>query len=214
MSKNLANYRRTYTKGQLLEKEVPGDPLELFQHWFEEVEASMDLIEVNAMNLATVGADGYPHNRIVLLKEFGEEGFIFYTNYSSNKGKALADNAKCCLSFFWPKLERQVIIKGVAERSDEQKAIEYFHSRPRGSQLGAWVSNQSSVISSREVLEENLKEVEDRYQGEVIPKPEYWGGYLVRPTSYEFWQGRPNRLHDRVYYSKEEESWKTDRLAP
>lgn len=215
MSKNLENYRRTYTKGKLLENEIPEDPIDLFQDWFEEMEKVKDLIEVNAMTVSTIGVDGYPKSRVSLLKEFNRDGFIFYTNYTSDKGKALAINPKICLSFFWQELERQVIIRGIAEKSSEEKAVAYFHSRPRGSQLGAWASNQSSVISGREILDEKLRQLESKYENNEIPKPEFWGGYLVKPLNFEFWQGRPNRLHDRIFYSKPDgENWKFQRLAP
>lgn len=215
MSKNLANYRRTYTKGKLLENEIPGDPMDLFQDWFEEMEKVKDLIEVNAMTVCTVGIDGFPKSRVSLLKEFDKGGFIFYTNYTSEKGISLAHNPKICLSFFWQELERQVIIRGLAEKSSAEKAEEYFKSRPRGSQLGAWASNQSSVISGREVLDEKLKGLEKKYENREIPKPDFWGGYLVKPVNFEFWQGRPNRLHDRILYSRiDGENWEFKRLAP
>ncbi|MCM4159036.1 pyridoxamine 5'-phosphate oxidase [Antarcticibacterium flavum] len=214
MSKNLANYRRVYSKGKLLETEIPSNPMELFKDWFEEVEEGRDPMEVNAMTISTIGKDGYPKNRVVLLKEFTTEGFIFYTNYASDKGQALSHNPHICISFFWPQMERQVIIKGKAEKYSEEKAIEYFNSRPRGSQLGAWASNQSSEIKSREVLENRLKELEEEYEGKEVPKPDSWGGYLVRPIDFEFWQGRPNRLHDRIYFEVKDNHWKFKRLAP
>lgn len=214
MNKNLANYRRVYTKGKLLEAELPMNPMELFKDWFEEVEEGRDPMEVNAMTISTIGKDGYPKNRVVLLKEFTAEGFIFYTNYTSDKGQALAHNPHICISFFWPQMERQVIIRGVAEKSSEEKAIEYFNSRPRGSQLGAWASNQSSEVASRQVLEKRLRELEEEFKDKEVPKPETWGGYLVRPIDFEFWQGRPNRLHDRIYYSVQNNKWNIKRLAP
>lgn len=215
MSKNLANYRRVYSKGALLETEIPSNPMDLFQDWFRDLERSEKSIEINAMTIATIGKDGFPKSRVVLLKEFNQEGFIFYTNYNSEKGIALKHNPKICLSFFWHEMERQVIIKGIAERSSEEKAIEYFNSRPRGSQIGAWASNQSSAIPSREVLDKNVMELLSKYENLQIPKPEYWGGYLVRPVSFEFWQGRPNRLHDRILYESENYvKWKFKRLAP
>lgn len=214
MNKNLANYRRVYSKGKLLEAELPLNPMELFKDWFEEVEEGRDPMEVNAMTISTIGKDGYPKNRVVLLKEFTAEGFIFYTNYASDKGQALAHNPHICISFFWPQMERQVIIRGVAEKYSEEKAIEYFNSRPRGSQLGAWASNQSSEVASRQVLEERLKELEEEFKDKEVPKPETWGGYLVRPVDFEFWQGRPNRLHDRIYYSVKDNNWNIKRLAP
>jgi len=221
MSKNLANYRKNYIKGELLESEIPENPLELFQVWFEEMEMVLkykreknDSTEVNTMNVATIGLDGFPKSRIVLLKEFNSDGFIFYTNYTSEKGIALAHNPNICLSFFWAGLERQVIIKGKAEKTSEEKAIEYFKSRPRGSQLGALASDQSSEIESREELDNKLRELEEKYKDLEIPKPEFWGGFLIRPENYEFWQGRSNRLHDRIFYGKDHGNWKSKRLAP
>jgi pyridoxamine 5'-phosphate oxidase len=221
MSKNLADYRKNYIKGELLESEIPENPLELFQAWFEEMEMVLkykrektDSTEVNTMTVATIGPDGFPKSRIVLLKEFNSDGFIFYTNYTSEKGIALAHNPNICLSFFWAGLERQVIIKGTAEKTSEEKAIQYFKSRPRGSQLGALASDQSSEIESREVLDDKLRELEEKYKDKEIPKPEFWGGFLIRPENYEFWQGRSNRLHDRIFYSKDQGTWKPKRLAP
>lgn len=214
MNKNLANYRRVYSRGELIEKEIPQNPLELFQYWFEEMEMLKNSIEVNAMTISTIGLDGFPKNRVVLLKEYGPEGFVFYTNYNSEKGVSLAKNPNICLSFFWHDLERQVIIKGKAKKSSEQLAIEYFSTRPRGSQLGAWASNQSSEIASREVLEKCLRELELEFKDKAVPKPDFWGGYIVEPISYEFWQGRPNRLHDRILYKKENNNWSLKRLAP
>ncbi|SDS64751.1 Pyridoxamine 5'-phosphate oxidase [Gillisia sp. Hel1_33_143] len=214
MGKNLADYRRNYTKGKLLEFEISSNPYQLFTNWFEEMEAQKDQHEVNAMTVSTIGDDGFPKSRVVLLKEYSEDGFIFYTNYTSEKGLAIAKNPQVCISFFWPTLERQVIIKGLAERSSEEKAEEYFRSRPKGSQLGAWASNQSSKIESREVLERKLEELKAKFNGKEIPKPQFWGGYLVRPVSIEFWQGRESRLHDRILFEKDENSWSYKRLAP
>lgn len=215
MKKDLQNYRKSYERHELLETTVPGDPLELFANWFEDAEQHSGTGEVNAMNLATVGTDGYPQSRVVLLKSFGIEGFTFYTNYESDKGKAIAENNKVCLSFFWPALERQVIIRGTAVKNSEESSKEYFNSRPRGSQLGAWASNQSSKVASRESLENKLEEVEARFKDKDVPKPQYWGGYVVTPVGYEFWQGRRNRLHDRLLYSKQKDSsWDLKRLAP
>lgn len=221
MSKNLADYRKNYIKGELLESEIPENPLELFQVWFEEMEMVLkyrreknDSTEVNAMTIATIGLDGFPKSRIVLLKEYSSEGFIFYTNYTSEKGISLLNNSHACLSFFWAGLERQVIIKGKAEKTSEEKAMEYFNSRPRGSQLGALASDQSSEIESREVLDNKLRELEEEYKDKQIPKPDFWGGFLIRPENYEFWQGRSNRLHDRILYSKNKGNWNIKRLAP
>lgn len=214
MNKSLADFRRIYSKGQLLEAEIPDNPLNLFQDWFEQMEKIKDLVEVNAMTISTIGIDGFPKNRVVLLKEFGAEGFTFFTNYNSEKGEALAENPQICLSFFWAELERQVIIKGKAEKCSEERSAEYFQSRPRGSQIGAWASNQSKEIASREVLEKTVRELEIQFEHKDIPKPDFWGGYLVRPVSIEFWQGRPNRLHDRILYTKENGQWLIKRLAP
>lgn len=214
MIKNLATYRRIYTKGELLESEIPEDPMTLFGDWFETMEKIRDTIEVNAMTVSTIGQDGFPRNRIVLLKEFSKEGFVFFTNYQSEKGKALEVNPNICISFFWHETERQVIIQGIAEKFSEEKGSEYFKSRPRGSQLGAWASNQSREIASREVLEKCLKELETEYKDKEIPKPPYWGGYLIRPVNFEFWQGRPNRLHDRLRFEKNNNNWNIKRLAP
>lgn len=214
MGKNLADYRRNYTKGTLLESEISSNPFQLFTNWFEEMEAQKNKHEVNAMTVSTIGDDGFPKSRVVLLKEYSEDGFIFYTNYTSEKGLAIAKNPQVCISFFWPTLERQVIIKGLAERSSEEKAEEYFRSRPKGSQLGAWASNQSSEIDSREVLEITMQELEAKFNGKEIPKPQFWGGYLVRPLSIEFWQGRESRLHDRILFEKNENAWSYKRLAP
>ena len=214
MKKNLQDYRKLYQKHQLLEEEIPRDPFEMFYGWFRETEANMEVEEVNTMSLSTIGLDGYPRSRVVLLKEFYREGFVIYTNYQSEKGRSIENNPKVCLSFFWPRSERQVIIKGLARKTSPESADNYFRSRPRGSQLGAWVSEQSAVIPQRDVLEQKLKLLEKQYEKKEIPRPPHWGGYKVLPSEFEFWQGRPNRLHDRIYYSKEGDTWKIDRLAP
>lgn len=215
MQEDLGNYRKTYQKEQLLESEVTDNPMELFQRWFYEIEASGSTDEHNAMAVATNGLDGYPKTRMVLLKRFTAEGFIFYTNYESEKGKAIEADPRVCLSFYWAYLERQVIIKGDAERIAENLSDGYFESRPDGSKLGAIVSRQSEVIPSRDFLEQKLKDLEQHYQGKEIPRPPYWGGYLVRPHCMEFWQGRPNRLHDRLRFTLQEDwDWKMERLAP
>ena len=215
MHEDLGNYRKIYQKEQLLESGVPENPMELFQHWFYEIESSGSIDEPNAMNVATIGLDGFPKNRMVLLKRFTAEGFVFYTNYESEKGKAITANPRVCLSFYWAYLERQVIIKGTAERQAENLSDGYFESRPDGSKLGAIVSPQSEVIPSREYLEGELKVLEQQFEGREIPRPAYWGGFLVRPHSIEFWQGRPNRLHDRLRYTLQEDwNWKLERLAP
>ena len=215
MKNKLHDYRKLYQKHQLIEEELPQDPLELFHYWLKETETNKEVEEINTMTVSTVGLDGFPRSRVVLLKEYDQEGFVFYTNYRSEKGKSIEKNPKVCLSFFWPTSERQVIIKGIAHKTSEEESIKYFNSRPRGSQLGAWASEQSSVISSREFLQEKLELLEKQYENKEVPKPPFWGGYKVVPSQLEFWQGRPNRLHDRIYYSKEEgNNWKMDRLAP
>ena len=214
MSRNLEDYRQSYEKSELLESNISDNPFELFENWFNETEAAGGVGEVNAMTIATVGLNGFPKSRVVLLKSYDSDGFIFYTNFKSEKGKAIAKNPNVCLSFFWPSTERQVIIQGMVEKVDEETATEYYHSRPRGSQLGAWASPQSSEIASREVLENNLTQVEHKYDGQEVPKPENWGGYIVKPINMEFWQGRQNRLHDRIIYNKEDAKWSSKRLAP
>ncbi|RPG35237.1 pyridoxine/pyridoxamine 5'-phosphate oxidase [Flagellimonas sp.] len=215
MQKDLSNYRKSYEKSELTEENVKENPLEQFQKWFHEVEASDGVDEPNAMTVSTIGLDGFPKSRVVLMKKFTFEGFIFYTNYQSEKGKAIAANPAVCLSFFWPNMERQVIVKGTAEKIAENLSDGYFESRPTGSQLGAIVSDQSEVVPSREYLEKELNNLEKKYEGKEIQRPDYWGGYLVRPISIEFWQGRPNRLHDRIRYTLQEDfDWKIERLAP
>ncbi|MDI9258506.1 pyridoxamine 5'-phosphate oxidase [Flavobacterium sedimenticola] len=213
--KDLSNYRKSYEKSELLETNIPEDPINLFHKWFYEAEAFGGIEEVNAMTVATLGADGFPKSRVVLLKKFNEEGFVFYTNYDSEKGKAILRNPHICLSFFWHTMERQVIIKGIAEKTPASVSDNYFDSRPDGSKLGAIVSAQSEIIPSRDYLDEKLKALEKEYEGKPIPRPEYWGGFLVCPVEVEFWQGRPNRLHDRIRYRLENDyAWKIDRLSP
>lgn len=214
MKNKLHDYRKLYAKHELLENEIPSNPFELFHYWIRDTEHKQEVEEINTMTLSTVSLDGYPTSRVVLLKEYDQEGFVFYTNYLSEKGQAIAENPKVCLSFFWPNSERQVIVKGIARKNSEAESEEYFKSRPRGSQLGAWASSQSSIIPSREFLSRRLEALEIEYEGKEIPKPPYWGGYKVFATEFEFWQGRPNRLHDRIYFTKEKDSWKIDRLAP
>ncbi|MBU3012987.1 pyridoxamine 5'-phosphate oxidase [Polaribacter vadi] len=215
MSKDLSSYRKSYEKQELLESNCPENPMELFKTWFKNADDSESVDETNAMNISTIGLDGYPKNRVVLLKKITWEGFIFYTNYTSEKGKAIERNNNICLSFFWAGLEQQIIIKGKAERLAENLSDGYFESRPDGSKLGAWASNQSTVVSSRDELDKNLKMFERNFKDKEILRPEHWGGYLVKPVSIEFWQGRPNRMHDRLrYFLQKDFSWKLERLAP
>jgi pyridoxamine 5'-phosphate oxidase len=212
---DLSNYRKSYEKSELIEGNLPEDPINLFKKWFIEVEEFDGPGEVNAMTVSTFGLDGFPKSRVVLLKQYTFEGFIFFTNYDSEKGKAIAANPNVCLSFFWEGMERQVIIKGKAEKVSENMSDGYFESRPEGSRLGAVVSPQSQVIPSRDFIEDNLKELEKEFEGKEIPRPKHWGGYLVRPIEVEFWQGRANRLHDRIRYKLQDDfSWATERLAP
>lgn len=212
---DLSNYRKSYEKSELLESMIDENPMMQFQKWFYETEEVGGVEEVNAMTVSTIGLDGFPKSRIVLLKKYDEYGFTFVTNYDSEKGKALLQNPQVCLSFFWPTVERQVIIKGIAEKQTEAYSEGYFHSRPKGSQIGTVVSPQSTVIPNREFLDEKLKSLEAEYQNTEVPKPENWGGILVKPISIEFWQGRANRLHDRIRYTfLESGDWKIERLAP
>ncbi len=212
---DLSNYRKSYDKNELLEQNIPKNPIELFDIWFKEVESLNISEEVNAMTIATIGQDGFPKSRVVLLKNLSDQGFVFYTNYDSEKGKAIQENPNVCLSFFWHSQERQVIIKGITEKVSEETSTKYFNSRPVGSQLGAIVSNQSQIIPDRKYLEEKLEILEKKYENQEIPKPNFWGGFIVKPISIEFWQGRPNRLHDRIRYELQtNNTWKTNRLSP
>lgn len=211
---NLHDKRKVYEKSQLIESEIKQNPIEQFRDWFLEANESPMISEANAMAVSTVEEDGCPRTRMVLLKSYTHEGFIFYTNYNSRKGKAIESNHKACLHFFWPNLERQIIIKADLEKVAENLSDGYFHSRPKGSQLGAVVSPQSQVIPNKEFLEEKLKELEKEYENTEVPRPANWGGYLARPYEIEFWQGRPNRLHDRIIYQLEDLDWKISRLAP
>jgi pyridoxamine 5'-phosphate oxidase len=214
MKANLADLRKSYNKGSLDINAVGDKPINLFEIWFKEAEQSDLIEEANAMILSTLGERGFPKPRVVLLKGFSEEGFIFFTNYKSEKGRSLLKNPKVGIAFFWPALERQIIIKGNAQKISSDRSDEYFNSRPRGSQLGALVSPQSSVISSRQFLEDRLSALTDEYLNKPIPRPDYWGGLVVKPVQIEFWQGRPNRLHDRISCQLINEVWKSERLAP
>jgi len=215
MEKDLGHYRKSYEQGSLDESQLDDNPMGLFHRWFHQADEHPGAQETNAMSLSTIGQDGFPKTRVVLLKKFDENGFVFYSNYLSEKGIALAHNPKVCLSFHWHALERQVIIKGVAQKIDPNTSDLYFDSRPLGSRLGAIASPQSQVISSRDVLEKELVELEKKYTHQDPKRPDHWGGYLVTPHELEFWQGRPNRLHDRIRYRIIDEiDWVYERLAP
>ena len=215
LMENLHHKRKVYDKSELLESQIKENPMEQFRDWFMEAEENAQISEANAMAISTLENDGCPRTRMVLLKAYTWEGFIFYTNYDSKKGKALVEQPKACLHFFWPNLERQIIIKANLEKLAENLSDGYFHSRPKGSQLGAAVSPQSQVIPDRNYLEEKLKNLEEEYKNTEILRPENWGGYLAKPYEIEFWQGRPNRLHDRIIYELQQDfEWKISRLAP
>lgn len=212
---SIADIRTQYAQKKLCEEDALPNAINQFQVWWNEALVA-ELTEVNAMTLATAYADGTPDARIVLLKDFSKDGFVFFTNYESHKGKELSQNPQACLLFFWKELERQVRIKGSVTKISKKDSEQYFFSRPIGSQLGAIASNQSEVLQNREQLEEKLNKIKDEVEaGKKIEKPEYWGGYIVKPLSIEFWQGRPNRLHDRLRYTlNENEAWLMERLSP
>jgi len=211
---NLNDKRKIYEKSQLIETEIKENPIEQFRDWFLDASENPSISEANAMAVSTLEEDGCPRTRMVLLKEYTYEGFIFYTNYDSRKGKAIEKTHKACLHFFWPGLERQIIIKANLEKIADNLSDGYFHSRPKGSQLGAAVSPQSQEIPNRKFLEEKLKVLEKEYENKEVPRPKNWGGYIAKPYEIEFWQGRPNRLHDRIIYTLEDIDWKISRLAP
>ena len=211
---DIAGIRKEYQLQSLTEKEVEPDPFSQFNKWWEEAIKSV-VPEINAMTLATASAAAVPSARTVLLKGVTEDGFIFFTNYNSQKGKELAQNPNACLVFYWAPLERQVIIDGVAEKISDIDSDVYFNSRPLESRIGAWSSPQSTVISSRDIIEDNVAQFSKQFADGNIPRPLHWGGYLVKPKKIEFWQGRPNRLHDRIQYTLQKDgSWKIERLAP
>lgn len=212
---SIANLRKEYTLAGLGEADVNASPFKQFEKWFDDAKAEKLIVEANAMTIATASAGGRPSARIVLLKNFSEEGFIFYTNYESKKGRELAENPHAALLFYWAPLERQVRISGIASRVERTESEAYFQSRPRETQLGAWVSRQSAVIQSRGILDEQLEEIRLRYQDKQVPLPPYWGGYRVVPQEFEFWQGRKSRLHDRLCYTRQADGhWLIARLSP
>lgn len=214
MNPAIANIRKDYSSQNLLETDVERNPIDQFQKWWDEAIKS-EIDEVNAMTLATASSDGMPSARIMLLKGFDKNGFVFFTNYKSYKAMHLEENPKACLVFFWKELERQVRITGLVKRISEKECDEYFYSRPVGSQVGAWASNQSQVIESREWLQNRVHQLNEEFKQKELKRPPHWGGYVVTPVIIEFWQGRPSRLHDRIQYTLTEDSnWKIERLSP
>ncbi|HEY9044773.1 MAG TPA: pyridoxamine 5'-phosphate oxidase [Ohtaekwangia sp.] len=210
----IADLRKEYSRASLDVANVLPDPVKQFEKWFQEA-IQAQVPEPNAMTLSTINALGGPSSRIVLLKGIENNKFVFYTNYQSSKGKELERVPACALTFFWPELERQVRIEGIASRVDAKRSEQYFQSRPRGSQVGAWSSPQSTIIKNRNILEERVEQIEKKFAGyEVLPKPHQWGGFEVEPVMIEFWQGRPSRLHDRIQFNNVDGSWKIYRLAP
>ena len=215
IEQDLSFERRSYEKYHLDESTVTDNPMDLFQAWYNLADASDQIEEANAMPVSTIRPEGPPRARVVLLKRFTWEGFYFYTNYLSEKGRDIAACPSVCLSFFWDAFEREIIIEGVAEKAPADVSDGYFATRPRGSRLGAWASEQSQVVPSREYLDRRLEEFEKQFEGKDVPRPPHCGLYLVRPRVIEFWQGRPNRMHDRLRYTLQEDfSWKLERLAP
>jgi len=212
MSKDLSNYRDKYLKGELIEKNLPKDPFDLFDNWFEDLEKFGNERENNAMSLSTVNDKNVPTTRVVLLKQFSKNGFVFYSNYDSRKGKHIDNNPNVCISFYWPSMERQVIINGKVSKISAIESDKYFNSRPKSSQLGAIISNQSEIIPSRKHLEEKLSTF--NISNNNLKRPSNWGGYILKPELFEFWQGRDSRLHDRIIFSKSKTNWDQKRLSP
>ena len=215
MLRDISNSRKSYSKNSLIDKELPKDPFFLFDNWFKEVSSKKSKSEINAMTLSTIGLSGYPNGRIVLLKYYSPDGFVFFTNYNSNKAISIDQNNKVSISFFWEDFERQVIIKGFATKTTDDFSTKYFNSRPKGSKLGALVSeNQSSIIKSKDYIIKKFNQLSKEYLNKEILRPNNWGGYIIKPVQYEFWQGGKNRLHDRIRYQLIDNLWKIDRLSP
>ncbi|MBW4511904.1 MAG: pyridoxamine 5'-phosphate oxidase [Scytonematopsis contorta HA4267-MV1] len=214
MEKTVADLRKDYTLQGLSETDIDPNPFIQFRKWFDQA-CSAKLPEPNAMTLSTATPDGKPSARMVLLKDFDARGFVFFTNYNSQKGQELAENPQAAIVFWWAELERQVRISGHVEKVSENESDKYFYSRPFNSRLGAWVSNQSEIISSRDILEQSMEELQKKYQNQDVKRPPHWGGLRVIPMEIEFWQGRPSRLHDRLRYTcTDNNTWKIERLSP
>ncbi|GAB3642511.1 pyridoxamine 5'-phosphate oxidase [Spirosoma arcticum] len=213
MPSAISDLRKEYALNGLDKADVLSDPIAQFQVWFEAA-LGAGVPEPNAMHVSTITADNRPDGRIVLLKDVSDAGFVFYTNYESRKGRQLTERPFAALTFFYPELERQIRIEGRVEKVSTDESDAYFNSRPRGSQIGAWVSQQSSLVESREVLENRQRELESQFEGQPVPRPPHWGGFRVVPDMLEFWQGRPSRLHDRIRYRKEGQNWVVERLSP
>ncbi len=209
---NLADLRRDFASHELLESTIAADPFEQFRSWLDDALAS-DVIDANAMTVATVGPDGKPSVRVVLLKGYDQNGFVFFTNYGSKKGTDLIGNPNTVFHFFWPQLDRQIGIYGSVVKTSREESAEYFNSRPVDSRNGAWASAQSSVIASREELEQRFSEFKEKF-GDNVPLPDFWGGFRLTPIKFEFWQGRQNRLHDRIVYNLDGDAWTISRLSP
>jgi len=211
---DLSEFRKEYSAKGLQRQDLGHDPIQLFERWFQQA-TELQIPEPNAMTLATLAPDGFPSQRTVLLKAFDAKGFTFFTNYQSRKAQHIQANPKVCLLFPWITLERQIIIQGVAEKISAAESLKYFITRPRESQIGAWVSNQSEVISSKKILLQKFDEIKSKFQDGEIPLPSFWGGYRVIPQTIEFWQGGPGRIHDRFLFTRiNDSSWQIDRLAP
>ena len=211
---SIARLRRDYAGQHLTDQAAPSDPLRLFHHWFRQA-LKVRSLDANAMTLATVGPGGQPDARVVLLKGLDAQGFVFFTNYQSRKGRELKRQPKACLLFFWPDLHRQVRVEGKVQKLTARESDLYFKTRPRGSQVSAWASPQSEVIEAREILDRRMAEVEAQFQGRKVPRPPHWGGYRLVPQALEFWSGRHNRLHDRLAYKRKgAQGWRRERLAP